>query len=127
MSFEDFLEFQNQMELAQKEHEQKEKLTEKQENDFGFSEVLEERQKKKDALKERLIAQNFTDNEIEKLFDIIYKAEEKMEKLKSKYDYKAQIPGAALKLRSDLIQIQVQMKKDFDKEFDLMIESKKRQ
>ena len=48
-----------------------------------------------------------------------------MEKLKIKYDYKAQIPGAALKLRSDLIQIQIQMKKDFDREFDLILESKK--
>ncbi|MBE7708003.1 MAG: hypothetical protein E7Z88_04760 [Cyanobacteria bacterium SIG27] len=118
MSFEDFQEIQEQLERAQKEQEQKEKLQkEEQIDDFGFSEVLEERQKHKDALRERLEKQNFSKKEIEKLFDIISKAEIEMEEVKAKFDYKAKVPGSGVKLQQDLIDIQKKMKLEFDIEF----------
>lgn len=125
MSFEDLNAFQNELERAQDELE---KIQEQQEkpDDFGFSEVLKERQKHKDALRVRLEKQNFSEKEIEKLFKIISKAEEEMEKVKAKFDYKAKIPGSGLKLQKDLTDIQNIMKKEFDLEFYKILQSKKR-
>ncbi|MBQ4646131.1 MAG: hypothetical protein IJB79_02165 [Candidatus Gastranaerophilales bacterium] len=128
MSFEDFNQFQEELERAQKEQEELSKLNKKKEegaNDWGFGEVLKERQKHKDALRERLLAQNFSEKEIEKLFKIISKAEEEMEEVKSKFDYKAKIRGSGVKLHNDLIEIQNKMKKDFDEEFNQMLKNKK--
>ena len=80
MSFDEFYDFQEEIEKAQKEQDEQEKLNRNDQfDDFGFGEVLEERQKHKYALRERLEKQNFTSKEIEKLFNIISKAEEEME------------------------------------------------
>ena len=126
MSFEEFQEFQEQLERAQKEEEQKEKLKKEEHiDDFGFSKVLEERQKHKDALRRRLEILKFNEKEINKLFEIISKAEVEMEEVKAKYDYKAKIAGSGVKLQNDLIAIQKKMKEDFDKEFKRIIEKKR--
>ena len=116
MSFEDLNAFQNELERVQEEME---KIQEQQEkpDDFGFSEVLKERQKHKDALRERLGKQNFTPKEIDKLLKIISKAEDEMEKIKSKFEYKPKVPGSATKFKQDLIDIQKRMKLEFDREF----------
>lgn len=126
MSFEEFQEFQEQLERAQKEQEQKEMLQKPEQiDDFGFSKVLDERQKHKDSLRRRLEIQKFSENEIDKLFKIISKAEIEMEEVKSKFDYKAKIRGSGVKLQQDLIAIQKKMKEDFDKEFKKIIEKKR--
>lgn len=125
MNFDDISEFQNQLEQAQKDLEEIQKQEEKP-NDFGFGEVLKERQKHKNALRERLEKQNFTKKEIEKLFKIISKAEDEMEKIKAKFDYKAKIPGSGIKLQADLIEVQKKMKKEFDIEFYKILQAKKK-
>ena len=125
MSNDELFEFQQQLEQAQVEVEKEHQEAFEQKDDFGFAQVLRERQKKKDALKERLVNQNFTEKEINKLFKIIEKAEDEMEKIKKAYDYKAKIKGASVKMRDDLIAVQNKMKKDFDEEFMKMLKQKK--
>lgn len=125
MSNDELFEFQQQLEQAQVEVEKEHQEAIEQKDDFGFAQVLAERQKKKDALKERLVNQNFTEKEINKLFKIIEKAEDEMEKIKKAYDYKAKIKGASVKMRDDLIAVQNKMKKDFDEEFMRMLKQKK--
>ena len=126
MSFEEFQEIQEQLERAQKEQEQKEKLQKEEHiDDFGFSKVLEERQKHKDGLRRRLEIMQFSEKEIDKLFKIIEKAEVNMEEVKAKFDYKAKIKGSGVKLQQDLIAIQLKMKEDFDKEYKRIIEKKR--
>ena len=66
MSFEDFNLFQEELERAQNEAEQEAKLAKEEIDDFGFSEVLKERQKHKDALRVRLEKQNFTEKDLYK-------------------------------------------------------------
>ena len=122
MNHDDLEEFQKALEQAKKEENTNQ---DEIDDDFGFREVLIERQKHKDALKERLIKQNFSDKEIDKLFKIIKKAEDDMEKVKKSYNYKSGVPGAGIKLKNDLIEIQNKMKADFNKEFMEMLEKKK--
>lgn len=118
MSFEEFEEFQQQLEHAQREEEQKEKLKAKTNiNDFGLSEVLEERQKHKDLLRERLKTQNFSEKEIDKLFGIISKAELEIEKIKANFDYTAKIRGSEIKFKNDIDFIREKMNKEFNLEF----------
>ena len=125
MSNDELFEFQQQLEQAQVEVEKEHQEIIEKKDDFGFAQVLAERQKKKEALKERLVKQNFSEKEIEKLFKIIEKAEDEMEKIKKTYDYKAKIKGASVKMRDDLIAVQNKMKKDFDEEFIKMLKQKK--
>lgn len=129
MSFEEFDAFQEELERAQKEEEEQLKLNKKKEegNDWGFSEVLKERQKHKDALRKRLQIQKFSEKEIDRLLKIISKAELEMEEIKSKFDYKAKVVGSGVKLQKDLIEVQKKMKEDFDKEFKQIIAEKKKQ
>ena len=123
MNYDDLEEFQKELEQAEKEQDKNQ--NKKQEDDFGFREVLIERQKHKDALKERLIKQNLSDKEIDKLFKNIKKTEDDSEKVKKSYNYKSVVPGAGIKLKNDLIEIQNKMKADFDKEFSEIISKKK--
>ena len=127
MSFEEFEAFQKEIEQAQKEQEEQSELNKKLEepDDWGFSEVLKERQKHKDSLKKRLENLKFNEKEIQRLFKIISKAEFEMEKVKQGYDYKSKIPGSGVKLRDSLVAIQNKMKEDFDKEFQRIIIEKK--
>ena len=125
MSNDDFFLFQEELEQAQVEVEKEHQEIIEKKDDYGFAQVLAERQKKKEALKERLVKQNFSEKEIEKLFKIIEKAEDEMEKIKKAYDYKAKIKGASVKMRDDLIAVQNKMKKDFDEEFIKMLKQKK--
>ena len=125
MSFEDIFQFQQALEKAEKELAEIEKEnTEEKKDDYGFSEVLKERQKKKDALKEKLLTLNFTEKEINKLFKIISSAEDEMEKIKKGYNYKEQIPGQAVKMQKDLLETQRKMKIAFDSEFDKILKAK---
>ena len=125
MNNDELFEFQQQLEQAQVEVEKEHQEIIEKKDDYGFAQVLAERQKKKEALKERLVKQNFSEKEIEKLFKIIEKAEDEMEKIKKAYDYKAKIKGASVKMRDDLIAVQNKMKKDFDEEFIKMLKQKK--
>ena len=129
MGFEEFNAFQEELERAEKEQEEQLELTKKNDkhDDWGFVEVLKERQKHKDALRKRLEILRFNEKEIEKLFKIISKAEHKMEEVKSKYDYKAKIKGSGVKLQNDLLEIQIKMKEEFDKEFKNIFQQKKKQ
>lgn len=122
MNHDDLEEFQKALEQAKKEENTNQ---DEIDDDFGFREVLIERQKHKDALKERLIKQNFSDKEIDKLFKIIKKAEDDMEKVKKSLKYDSKMPGLGVKLKRDLIEIQNKMKADFNKEFMEMLEKKK--
>ena len=122
MNHDDLEEFQKALEQAKKEENTNQ---DEVDDDFGFREVLIERQKHKDALKERLIKQNFSDKEIDKLFKIIKKAEDDMEKVKKSLKYDSKMPGLGVKLKRDLIEIQNKMKADFNKEFSEIISKKK--
>lgn len=124
MSFDDILEFQSEIDRIEKEEEHKEALKGDSKDDFGFSEILEERQKKKENLRKQLLSLNLNDNEIDKLFEIIVKAEEEMEKVKRNFDYKAKIPGSAEAMQNELISIQNNMKKAFDDEFERIYRAK---
>ena len=71
MSFEDFNAFQEELEIAQAELEEIQEQQEKP-DDFGFSEVLKERHKHKEALRERLKKQNFTQKESLKFIKLYF-------------------------------------------------------
>ena len=125
MSFEDMLQFQLELEKAEKELAKiEQEALEKKENDFGFAEVLKEREQKKEILKQRLLSINFNEKEIAKLFKIISNAEDEMEKIKKAYDYNKQIPGQSVKMQKDLLEAQKKMKIAFDTEFDKILKSK---
>ncbi|MBQ8635122.1 hypothetical protein IJX73_01150 [bacterium] len=124
MSFDDFLAFQQEINRIEKEEEHKEALKNKANEDFGFGAVLEERQKKKENLRAQLLSLNLNDNDIDKLFQIITLAEEKMEQIKKEFDYKAKIPGSAEAMQKNLIDIQKKMKQDFDNEFEKIYRAK---
>ena len=125
MSFEDIFQFQQELEKAEKELNALETEQEKpKKNDFGYSEVLKERQKKKDDLKGKLLSLNFSEKEVNKLLKIISNAEAEMEKIKKGYNYKEQIPGQAVKMQKDLLEVQRKMKLNFDAEFDKMLKAK---
>lgn len=125
MSFDEMFELQKEIERAQKEQENIEKLkASDNENDFGFSEVLKERQKKKDVLRSQLLSTGLDDEDIDRLFEIISKAEEEIEEVKRAFDYKARISGSAEKMYNDIIAIQKKMKIDFDEEFKKIYKAK---
>ena len=56
----------------------------------------------------------------------ISKAEQEMEVVKVQYNYKAKIKGSGVKLQQDLINIQLKMKEEFDKEFLKILKEKKK-
>lgn len=104
--------------------EEYEEENEIKEDDFGFSEVLKERQKKKDALRERLKKYYLTDKEIDELFKIIQKAEDKMEKIKKSVNYKTCEFGETIQMQNRLIATQNQMKNDFDTALSKLLKKK---
>jgi len=124
MSFDEIFEFQNEIERAKREHENKENLKKEYKADYGFSQVLEERQKKKDNLKSQLLSIGLSNEDIDKLFEIISKAEKEMEEVKKAFDYKAKVSGSGEKMYNDILAIQKKMKADFDEEFKRIYNNK---
>ncbi len=95
-----------------------------QEYDFGYKEVVEERKKHKDALRQRLYKYYLKDDEIDKLFKIIENAENKMDKIKNNTDYKNAQAGDILRMSEKLKDIQNQMKEEFEKELNKTLKRK---
>lgn len=95
------------------------------ENDnSGFNEVVYARQAKFKQIRERLKGYYLTDKEIEKLFEIITKAEIDMENIKRKFNAKKYTEDDLKKFQQKLIDIQNKMKEDFDKLLMKMIKEK---
>ena len=125
MSFEDMLQFQLELEKAEKELAKIEKeALENKKEDFGYAEVLKEREKQKELLKQRLLSINFSEKEIAKLLKIVTNTEEEMDKIKKSYNFNKQIPGQSVKMQQDLLEAQKKMKITFDAEFDKILKSK---
>jgi len=95
------------------------------ENDeSGFNEVLFERQKHLAALRERLKKYYLTDEEIDKLFEIIINAEMKMEEIKRGFKLKEYTKEDLEKFEKKLIEVQNNMKEDFDKALNKKLKEK---
>lgn len=93
-------------------------------DDSGFNEVVYARQAKFKQIRERLKGYYLTDKEIEKLFEIITKAEIDMENIKRKFNAKKYTEDDLKKFQQKLIDIQNKMKEDFDKLLMKMIKEK---
>ena len=121
MSDKDFFEIQNELLNA---YEEQEEINEQDADDFGFGEVLAQRREKKKALRQRLQKYYLKDKEIDELFKIIEKAEDKMEKIKRSVDYKNCAMGEVSKMSERLYEVQNQMKEDFEKELNKVLKRK---
>jgi len=93
-------------------------------DESGFKEVVFERQKHLDALKERLKKYYLTDEEINKLFRIIEDAEIEMEKVKRSFKPKEYTQENLSKFQKKLFDIQTRMKYDFEKKLNKTIKDK---
>ena len=95
------------------------------ENDeTGFNDVLFERQKHLAALRERLKKYYLTDEEIDKLFEIIINAEMKIEEVKRSFKTKDYTEEDLDKFQQKLLDIQNKMKEDFDKKLNATLKAK---
>ena len=95
------------------------------ENDeTGFNDVLFERQKHLASLRERLKKYYLTDDEIDKLFEIIINAEIKMEEVKRGFKTKNYTPEDLSKFEQKILDIQNKMKEDFDKALNKTLKAK---
>lgn len=93
-------------------------------DDSGFNEVVFARQAKFKQIRERLKGYYLTDEEIEKLFEIITNAEIDMENIKRKFNSKEYTREDLVEFEKKLIDIQNKMKEDFDKLLMKMIKDK---
>ncbi len=94
------------------------------EDESGFNEILFQRQAQHKAIKERLKGYYLNDKEIDKLLEIIIKAEMEMEKKKRKFNAKKFTEKDLFLLRKSLMEIQVKMKKDFEESVSKLIKKK---
>ena len=95
------------------------------ENDnTGFNEMLFERQKHLAALRERLKKYYLTEEEIDKLFEIIVQAEIKMEEIKRGFKTKDCTEEDLKKFSTKLIDVQNKMKADFDEALTKTLKAK---
>lgn len=95
------------------------------ENDnSGFNEVVFARQAKFKQIRERLKGYYLTDEEIEKLFEIITNAEIDMENIKRKFNANEYTKEDLVEFEKKLIEVQNKMKEDFDKLLMKMIKDK---
>ena len=90
----------------------------------GFNDVLMNRQFTLKSLKERLKKYYLTDKEIDKLFEIIYKAENEMEEIKKSVDYKKATQIDLNNLYRNLLGVQLKMREDFDKKLNAFLKAK---
>ena len=95
------------------------------ENDeTGFNDVLFERQKHLASLRERLKKYYLTDEEIDKLFEIIINAEMKMEEIKRGFKNQNYTPEDLQKFEQKILDTQNKMKEDFDKALSKKLKEK---
>ena len=95
------------------------------ENDeTGFNDVLFERQKHLASLRERLKKYYLTDEEIDKLFEIIINAEMKMEEIKRGFKNQNYTPEDLQKFEKKILDVQNKMKEDFDKALSKKLKEK---
>lgn len=93
-------------------------------DDSGFNEILFQRQSQHKAIEKRLKGYYLSDKEINKLMEIIIKAEMEMENIKRKFNAKKYTEKELFKLRKNLLEIQVKMKKDFDESLNKVLKKK---
>lgn len=95
------------------------------ENDnTGFNDMLLQRQFKLKSLKERLKKYRLSAAEIDKLFEIIIKAEMEMEKVKRSFNSKKYTEKDLDNLYDKLVAIQNKMKEDFEKSLNKLLKEK---
>ncbi len=104
--------------------EQENNEDDKKEELFGFDEVLKQRQIKKDALRKRLYKYYLNDEEIDNLFKIIERTEQKMEKIKYSLDYSNLKDGQVTDMTNKLLKVQDEMKVEFDKQLNKVLKKK---
>ena len=91
----------------------------------AFLEMYQERQKHKDALRERLKKYHLSENELDELFKIVTKAEFQIEELKSKQKFKETYTKEELdKFGFKILDIQMKMKNDFESRLSKIIKKK---
>lgn len=90
----------------------------------GFDEVLKARKIKKDALRQRLHKYHLTDCEIDDLFKIIEKTEEKIEKIKYSLDYTNLKEGQVTQMANKILKVQNEMKDEFEKQLNKLLKKK---
>lgn len=93
-------------------------------DDSGFNEILFQRQSQHKAIEKRLKGYYLSEKEIDKLMEIIIKAEMEMENIKRKFNAKKYTEKELFKLRKNLLEIQVKMKKDFDESLNKVLKKK---
>ena len=93
-------------------------------DDSGFNEILFQRQSQHKAIEKRLKGYYLSEKEIDKLMEIIIKAEMEMENIKRKFNAKKYTEQELFKLRKNLLEIQVKMKKDFDESLNKVLKKK---
>ena len=87
-------------------------------------EVQDVRDAHKEALRQRLIEYHLTDEEIDKLFLIFKKAEEKIQKLQIDMDYKKAKEADLIELQQEIEEIQNNMKIEFQENLDKLLKEK---
>ncbi len=95
----------------------------------NFSEKLQEeveslRQEHKDKLRERLKKYYLSDSEIDKLFIIIKKSEEKIEKIKYSIDYSKAGQEELFEMAEKIKKVQKNLKDNFEKELNKLLKNK---
>lgn len=93
-------------------------------DDSGFNEILFEREARHKKIKERLKKYYLSEEEINSIFEIIINAEMEIEKEKRKFKKEKYTQQDLFKLQKKLFEIQVKMKKDFDKKLNNLLKKK---
>ena len=86
--------------------------------------MLKERKTHKDALRQRLYKYYLKDDEIDELFKIIEKAENKMDKIKNNINYEKTEAGDIIRMSEKLKDVQNKMKEEFEKELSKTLKRK---
>ena len=93
-------------------------------DESGFNEVIYARQAKIKTLKIRLKNYHLSDDDINKLIDIIVNAEMEMEKVKKSFNSKKYTENDLIKFQNKLVDIQNKMKSDFDSKLNKLLKTK---
>ncbi len=93
-------------------------------DESGFNEVIYARQAKIKTLKIRLKNYHLSDDDINKLIDIIVNAEMEMEKVKKSFNSKKYTEDDLIKFQNKLVDIQNKMKSDFDSKLNKLLKTK---
>lgn len=101
-----------------------EKFFDPDKESFGFEEVVYKRQAHLNRLRKKLRKYYLSDEEIDKLFIIIDKAQIAIEKLKRSSDYKNASHGDVIKITQKILEVQRKMKTDFETKLNETIKKK---